>query len=162
MKRLLSVALMILVSLVAMVGFSQAGNESTLQASAKATNEEWGADWTVNFATEYFTYLYDKENIEEVSSGILRILQKWVPSPQKVEEMVQKEGLRYANWNHSLLSTELKCGEGQQRLLEILEFDTSGNVTYTEDYPNSYWVPIISGSVGEALFKAICPKGRGR
>jgi hypothetical protein len=43
MKRLLSVALMVLVSLVGMVGFSRAGNEvSALQASANATNEAVG------------------------------------------------------------------------------------------------------------------------
>ncbi len=123
--------------------------------------EELGADWTVNFATENFTYLYDQENIKEVSSGILRIWQKWLPSRKKVEEMVQEDGLRYTHWDHSLLLTELDCGEGQQRLLEILEYDTSGNVTYMEDHSDSGWIPIISGSVGEALSKVICLKGRG-
>jgi hypothetical protein len=40
MKRLLSVALMVLVTLVGMVGFSRAGNEvSALQATANTTNE---------------------------------------------------------------------------------------------------------------------------
>jgi len=118
---------------------------------------ELGADWRFNFATENFIYLYDEENIEGVSSGILRIWQKWLPSPKKVEEMVQEDGLRYTNWDHSLLLTELDCGEGQQRLLEILEFDARGNVTYVDDYSDSGWIFLIPGSVGEALFKAICP-----
>lgn len=43
MKRLLLVALMVLVTLVGMVGFSRAGNEVTaLQASANTTNEAVG------------------------------------------------------------------------------------------------------------------------
>jgi hypothetical protein len=43
MKRLLLVALMVLVTLVGMVGFSRAGNEvSALQASANTTNEAVG------------------------------------------------------------------------------------------------------------------------
>ena len=120
--------------------------------------EKLGADWAVNFVTENFTYLYDQENIEEVSSGILRIWQEWLPSPKKVEEMVQEDRLRYTNWNHSLLLTELDCGEGQQRLLEILEYDTSGNITLMEDHSDSGWIFLIPGSVGEALFKSICPK----
>ena len=124
--------------------------------------EELGADWTVNLATENFTYLYDQENIEKVSSGILRIWQKWLPSPKKVEEMVQEDELRYTNWDHSLLLIELDCGKGQQRLLEILEYDMSGNVTYTGDHSDSGWIFLIPGSVGEALFKAICPKKQGR
>ena len=124
--------------------------------------EKLGADWTVNFTTENFTYLFDQENMEEVSSGILRIWQKWLPSPKKVEEMVQEDGLRYTNWDHSLLLTELDCGEGQQRLLEILEYDTSGNITLMEDHSDSGWIFLIPGSVGETLFKAICPKKQGR
>ncbi len=120
--------------------------------------ETSGADWAVNFATENFTYLYDQQNIEEVSSGILRIWQEWLPSPKKVEEMVQEDRPRYTNWGHSLLLIELDCGEGQQRLLEILEYDTGGNVTHMEDHSDSGWIPLIPGSVGESLFKAICPK----
>ncbi len=120
--------------------------------------ETSGADWAVNSATENFTYLYDQQNIEEVSSGILRIWQEWLPSSKKVEEMVQEDRLRYTNWNHSLLLTELDCGEGQQRLLEILEYDTGGNVTHMEDHSDSGWISLIPGSVGESLFKAICPK----
>jgi len=124
--------------------------------------EKLGADWTVNFATENFTYLFDQENIEEVSSGILRIWQKWLPSPKKVEEMIQEDEVRYIKWDHSLLLTELDCGEGQQRLLEILEYDTSGNITCMENHSDSGWIFLIPGSVGEALFKAICPKKQGR
>ena len=120
-------------------------------------SEEGAADWTVNFATENFTYLYDQENIDEVSPGILRIKQKWFPSPKKAEEMVQEDGLRYTNWDHSLLLTELDCGKRQQRLLAILEYDKSGNVTYIEDHSDSGWIFLIPGSVGEALFRAVCP-----
>ena len=116
------------------------------------------ADWTVNFKTENFTYLYDQQNIKKVSSGILRIWQEWLPSPIKVEEMVQENRLRYAHWDHSLLLTELDCEEGQQRLLEIMEYDTGGNVTHMEDYSDSGWISLIPDSVGESLFKAICPK----
>lgn len=124
--------------------------------------EGWGADWRVNSASENFTYLYDQENIEEVSADILKVWQKWVPSPKKVKEMVQEDDLRYENWDDTVFLTEIDCGEGLQRLLRIWEHDTSGNVTYTEDYSDSCWIFIIPGSVGEALFKAICPKGRGR
>ena len=74
--------------------------------------------------------------------------------------MVQEDGFRYANWDHTLFLTEIDCGEGQQKLLQITEHDTRGNVTYTEDYSDSCWIFIIPGSVGEALFKAICPKGQ--
>ena len=124
--------------------------------------EKLGADWTFNFTTENFTYLFDQENMEEVSSGILRIWQKWLPSPKKVEEMVQEDEVRYTKWDHSLLLTEIDCGEGQQRLLEILEYDTSGNVTYMENHSDRGWIFLIPGSVGETLFKAICPKKQGR
>ncbi len=124
--------------------------------------ETLGADWTVNFATENFTYLYDQQNLKEVSPGILRIWQEWVPSPKKRKEMLQEDGLRYTNWDHSQLLTELDCGEGQQRLLEIMEYDTAGNVTHMEDYSDSGWIFLISGSVGESLFKAICPGKYGR
>jgi len=63
MKRLLLVAVMVLVSLVGMVGFSLAGNAvSALQATAKATN---GAvtelPGTVNAGDEYRTYYDPKE-----------------------------------------------------------------------------------------------------
>jgi hypothetical protein len=76
--------------------------------------------------------------------------------------MVQEDGLRYGNWDHTLFLTEIDCGERQQRLLQITEHDTRGNITYREDYSDSCWISIISGSVGEALIKAICPKGQGR
>ena len=120
--------------------------------------ENSGADWAVNFVTENFTYLYDQENMEEVSSGILRIWQKWLPSRKKAEEMIQEDGLRYTNWDYSLLLTELDCGEGQQGLLEILEYDTSGHIKLMEDHSDSGWIFLIPGSVGQALFKSICPK----
>ena len=124
--------------------------------------ENLGADWTVNSANENFTYLYDQEKIEEISSGILRIWQKWLPSPKEVEKMVQEDALRYTNWDHSLLLTELDCGKRHQRLLAILEYDKNGNVTYIEDYSDSDWIFLIPGSVGEALFEAICPWKQGR
>ena len=124
-------------------------------------SEGWGADWADNFANENFIYLYDQENIEALSADILRVWQRWVPLPKKVKEMVQEDGLRYANWDHTLFLTEIDCGKGLQRILQFTEYDTSGNVAYTEAYSDSSWIFIIPGSVGEALSEAICPKRQG-
>ena len=65
MKQLLLVALMVLVTLVGMVGFSRAGNAvSALQATAKATNEAViEPPATVNAGTEYnWTAFYYPNN----------------------------------------------------------------------------------------------------
>jgi hypothetical protein len=120
--------------------------------------EGWGADWAVHLANENFTYLYDHENIEERPAGILRVWQKWLPSLQKVNEVVKERGLGYENWDYTLFLTEINCKVGLQRLLQIAEYDTGGKVIDAEYYCDDCWIFIIPGSVGEALFEALCPK----
>jgi hypothetical protein len=72
MKRLLLVALMVLVTLIGMVGFSRAGNAvSALQATAKATN---GAvtepPATINAGDKYRAYYDPKEGVTEPPATI--------------------------------------------------------------------------------------------
>jgi hypothetical protein len=124
--------------------------------------EGWGTDWKGFSVDEDYISFYDRHNIKKISSGILRVWQKMVPSDKTVEENVKEYGLQFENWAYSLCLTEVNCLEGKMRWLSITSYDKSGKVIVTREFSDAPWRFITPESKGETLLKIICPKGQDR
>lgn len=99
-------------------------------------------------------FVYDEDSLTKVSSITLLVWEKkFSPLEEKLKPS-QKGGLRI-----KMRLWEINCTKRTGKLISVKEFDKDETLLSSINTDRSTKPDLISpGSMGEALFKAVCPK----
>lgn len=103
--------------------------------------------WKLAYEDDEDIWYIDATSISHPSENIVRTMLKWIPKNKS------KLGEDFA---YSIGLEERNCSENKMRLLELGNYDKDGNLLQSLNSSKLEWRPIVPGSVGETLHKAIC------
>jgi hypothetical protein len=118
--------------------------------------EVWGADWKYVGETMEGKVFYDATSITRPSKNIVRVCAKIVYTEKGVIGMIEEWGSRCENLGNALHLLEFNCSDKMERLLTQDYYSKNGEVIESVKNDMATWEFVISGSVGEKLYKAVC------
>jgi hypothetical protein len=147
--------------------------------------ELWGADWKLYMENDLGGWFYDTETITRPSKNTVRVWGKTVYTDKGVNRRVtdmrvisekyrviyekykdsESEGLslkykdlesKYKDFGYEQNLIEFNCADRKSRTLKGTAYSRDGSVlsTYTPETPD--WNDVMTGTVGEALYKMVC------
>ena len=117
--------------------------------------EVWAEDWTFYARTDKYLCFYDSQSITRPSKNIVRVWVKREYTDKGVIKMVKDWSEKYENISHSIVLEEINCSGEKVRILSLIHYSKEGKVMY-RDSNEGLWNYVGSGSVVEALYKAVC------
>jgi hypothetical protein len=105
---------------------------------------------------------YNKISIKHKTKNIVQVWTKTIFSDESRRDYIQhreKKGLsteKGDKLSHVLVLQEIDCKKKKSQILSIIQYDTDGNVLFTQSYDKPEWRYIISGSVYDTLRKKVC------
>ena len=130
---------------------------------SQAQSAEWILYSTNTDDDEFF---YDRENLTKLPSGIIKVWEKTQYSDKSRSKYIQRkinDGLSVRGYNtlsFQLGLVEVNCSAREQRLLQVSQHSSDGQVLFTHTYnqkPSEGWIPISPESVSEIKYNAVCP-----
>ena len=123
--------------------------------------EVWGADWVLYGETDTYKFYYDKESIHRPSKNIVEVSEKQFYTDKGIIYMVGELGKKYENLSHSMTLWQIDCANQNFRFLSLTHYSKEEKVIYSRRllYASERageWSPIIKGTMGEILYKAVC------
>jgi hypothetical protein len=123
----------------------------------KAFGENWiFLGYTENDVRQY----YDKDSITILSPSVKKVWRKIViPIEKKLYEK-HKLGIStesYSSYSYDLDIFEVDCKDRILKMLYSSEYDKKGTIIDSKSLENPKTFFITPGSIGEGLYKAICP-----
>lgn len=120
-----------------------------------------GADWVLYGETDTYKYYYDKESINRPSKNIVEVSEKQIYTDKGIIYMVGELGKKYENLSHSITLWQIDCANQNFRFLSLTHYSREEKVIYSRRllYASERageWSPIIKGTMGERLYKAVC------
>ncbi|MFH0788902.1 MAG: surface-adhesin E family protein [Pseudomonadota bacterium] len=116
----------------------------------------FGENW-IRFTPKDFDdsfFVYDKDNLTKVSSTTLLVWEKKISPLEEKLKASQKGGLRV-----KMRLWEMNCAKRTGKLISVKEFNKDETLLSSINTDRSIKSDLISpGSMGEALFKAVCSK----
>jgi hypothetical protein len=180
MKRLLLVAIMVLVSLVGRVGVSRAAADPAMQSvitqlkniqqSLDAMNYSVSAlqatandgrparakmDWRFYASGDFGLYQYDAENVGFLSDNIVRVSQKLVLNDRGTTSLVRELGKEYENVKEIITIRKIDCTGKKIHIVGLIYLSDNGKVIKRESYEPKEWDSIIPDSVDDVLYHAV-------
>ena len=124
-------------------------------------SEAWGADWVLYGETDTYKFYYDKESINRTSKNIGEVLEKQIYTDKGINYMVGELGGKYENLSHSMTLWQIDCANLNFRFLSLTHYSKEEKVIYSRRLlygsgPGEEWSPVIKGTMGEILYKAVC------
>ena len=117
--------------------------------------EAWGADWKLYYRDDARIRYYDAERITRPSKNIVRVWIKFEYTDKGAIEMVKNYGKKYENISQQIALEEINCLEKSWRNLSLTHYSKDGKVIFSGSHEGQ-WNLIVSGSVGEFLYEAVC------
>jgi hypothetical protein len=113
--------------------------------------EVWGADWRLYAETEIGDYYYNADSLTRVSKNIVRVRVKMIHSEAGKIESTRWLGKQAGM---SIALQEINCVDKMSNVLNSTHYADDGTVIRSEK--GDQWKSIVSGSMGELLYKAVC------
>ncbi len=114
-----------------------------------------GADWRLYGRDGERIRYYDAERITRPSKDIVRVWIRFEYTDKGVIEMVRNYVKKYENIGQQIALEEINCLEKAWRNLSLTHYSKEGKVIFSGSH-DGQWNYIVSGSVGESLYKAVC------
>ena len=125
-----------------------------------------GAEWILySTNTDDDEFFYDRENLTRLPSSTIKVWEKTQYSDKSRSKYIQRkisDGLSirgYGTLSYQLGLVEVNCSAKEQRLLEVSQHSSDGQVLFTHTYsqkPSEGWIPISPQSVSEIKYNAVC------
>ncbi len=126
-----------------------------------------GAEW-VYFSGDSLNNVrfYDRETLTKLPNGIIKVWDKKEYSKEGRSQYIQAlfsgalDAKRYEKLSHTLSFSEINCATRQEKLMTITNYSSEGLVldsATSKLQPSEGWNPITPESIGEALYKVVCP-----
>jgi len=126
-----------------------------------------GAEWVLYSSNaDDDEFFYDRENLTKLPRGIIKVWEKTQYSDKSRSKYIQRkisDGLSirgYDTLSYQLGLVEVNCSAREQRLLQVSQHSSDGQVLFTHTYnqkPSEGWIPISPQSVSEIKYNAVCP-----
>jgi hypothetical protein len=110
---------------------------------------------------------YDQQTLTKLPNGIIRVWIMNVYSDEARKKYIQRrisDGLaddkRYETLSYSLSMWEINCAAREYRGMANIDYSTDRGKLETNTYehqPLEGWRPVPPESIGEVMYKAICP-----
>jgi hypothetical protein len=113
---------------------------------------------------------YDREILIKRSTDIIEVWMKGIYSDagrkERMQERVRSKATveRYEKLSYSLELQGINCAKRQFRIMAYTDYSSDEGILYkfiSEQQPSEGWEFIAPDSVGEIMYKAVCPQ-RGR
>jgi hypothetical protein len=137
-----------------------------LSASIDGYGDDTNTDQWIHYGTaaDGTEFHYNKTRLIEVKPKVIQVLEMEILSQQAKDEMIQirkKYNHSLDGWDKLTFSAHLKevsCIDKTSRWIKTIECDDKGNSLDSMEYSDKEIDSITSGSLGESLFMAVCPK----
>jgi hypothetical protein len=123
----------------------------------------FGSDWVKYGKTNLGVHSYNKARMKHRTKDIIQVWNRVVFSSDEGRgnyiQIISKQGLStegYENLSHYLNLHEIDCKKGMYRLLSMTDYDTDGNVLFSETSDKSTWDYILPASIMDSLRKEVC------
>lgn len=123
----------------------------------------FGSDWVKYGKTNLGVHSYNKARIKHRTKDIVQVWNRVVFSSDEGREnyiqIIGKQGLStegYESLSYYLNLHEIDCKKGTYRPLSMTDYDTEGNVLFSETSDKSKWDYILPGSIMDSLRKEVC------
>lgn len=100
-----------------------------------------GADWKLYAENEFYSYYYDAESISSSDKNIFRVSIKLVGNSSDI--------INYL---------EIDCENKKSHTIAHTIYDREGKVLHAKSFDITVWESIASDTIGELLYKAVCPQ----
>jgi hypothetical protein len=131
---------------------------------SQAQSAEWILYSTNTDDDEFF---YDRENLTKLPNGIIRVWIMILYSDEARKKYIQQrisDGLaddkRYETLSYSLSMWEINCAAKEFRGMANIDYSTDRRKLESSIYeqqPSEGWRPVPPDSIGEVMYKAVCP-----
>jgi hypothetical protein len=120
-----------------------------------------GADWVLYGETDTYKFYYDKESINRTSKNNAEVLEKQIYTDKGIVYMVGELGKKYENLSYSMTLWQIDCANQNFRFLSLTHYSKEEKVIYSRrllyvSEGAGEWSPIIKGTMGERLYRAVC------
>jgi len=114
-------------------------------------------DWKfLIFIEELGSVYYDTKSIAYPSKNTAHIAIKLVPTEGHAKEVAAKYGKEFKDFHHTEFVEEINCKDKVRRPLRFADFTNKGTIILFQELEDSKWHSIVSGSVGEGLYRIVC------
>jgi len=126
------------------------------------TNEKvMGQKWSLVGKSPDNEEMYiDSTSIRKISSTSKRVWIKTISSPEEMIKFRDENKLStigYSSYSFTLDYYEIDCVEKSYLILSMSDYNQSGNVLYSVNFPNPEKQFIVPGSLFERVYNTTCP-----
>jgi hypothetical protein len=119
--------------------------------------EVWGEDWKfIRMNQSGDNCYYDADSITRPSKNIVRGSVKIVYSEKSVNREIERLGPAYKDLSHVIILWEMNCIEKKAAFLETTMYSKNEEIIKSFKVGSVKMVSIVSDSMGEDLYKALC------
>ena len=118
--------------------------------------EAWGEDWKLGYSdSRTGQYYYDAENIIYPSPDVIRVWVKGIVTDEIINAAAKDIGEKYRDLSYLIFLTEINCKDKIMGDLKTTFYSKQGVAMISLPSTGDRY-PISPGSMGEALYKAVC------
>jgi hypothetical protein len=173
MKRFMSA--LAIIPLVLIVALPQSRSKRTAKQARQATKVESPfefetrplQEWETAASSNLLLFEYNTKTIKRTAATAeawfklrpnLEGLKNQQARNEKIEE-VRSAGYSvkgYDRWSHTVALYEFRCSSREFNLLELIDYDTGGDVLLTLHLDKPEWHNIAPDTVNESMLRAVC------
>ncbi len=118
-------------------------------------------DWKFYGRTDHYTCFYDVKSIGHPSENIVEVSEKQIYTNPGIHFMIGELGKKYENLSHSVTLWQINCVDKKFRCLSLTHTSKENKIIYSwrilySSGPSGEWNTLVSGSMGERLYKEVC------